>query len=129
MRLRKKSREIAQLADIKRECDRIAERHAKRVAMAGGAGLVAWWGVVYELTFRTELGWDVMEPVTVSQPSANPLRDRVIDAPFLVVPRRPVDADWRLRLVPDPQPPGLVPLGHELHHLAAPVTALRTEGL
>lgn len=66
MRLRKKSQEIESLADIKKECDEIAHRAAKRVAMAGGAGLVVWWGLVYELTFRTDLGWDVMEPVTVS---------------------------------------------------------------
>jgi hypothetical protein len=66
MRLRKKSLEIASLADIKKECDEIAHRAAKRVAMAGGMGLVVWWGLVYELTFRTDLGWDVMEPVTVS---------------------------------------------------------------
>jgi hypothetical protein len=66
MRLRKKSREIGKLADIKSECDKIAHRAAKRVAIAGGAGLVVWWGLVYELTFRTDLGWDVMEPVTVS---------------------------------------------------------------
>jgi hypothetical protein len=65
MRLRKKSLEIASLADIKKECDEIAHRAAKRVAMAGGMGLVVWWGLVYELTFRTDLGWDVMEPVTV----------------------------------------------------------------
>ncbi|TID14647.1 hypothetical protein E2P81_ATG08602 [Venturia nashicola] len=64
MRLRKKGEEIASLADIKKECDEIAHRAAKRVAMAGGLGLVVWWGLVYELTFRTDLGWDVMEPVT-----------------------------------------------------------------
>ncbi|KAE9976237.1 hypothetical protein EG328_002716 [Venturia inaequalis] len=64
MRLKKKSQEIASLADIKKECDEIAHRAAKRVAMAGGMGLVVWWGFVYELTFRTDLGWDVMEPVT-----------------------------------------------------------------
>ncbi|KAF2400699.1 hypothetical protein EJ06DRAFT_581781 [Trichodelitschia bisporula] len=64
MRLRKKSREIAHLADVKRECDAIAEKGAKRVAMAGGVALVVWWGVVYALTFKTDLGWDVMEPVT-----------------------------------------------------------------
>lgn len=64
MRLRKKSAEIARMADIKRECDDIAEKGAKRVAIAGGFCLVAWWAVVYQLTFRTDLGWDVMEPVT-----------------------------------------------------------------
>ena len=65
MRLRKKATEIARMADIKKECDEIAHRAAKRVATAGGIGLVVWWGLVYELTFRTDLGWDVMEPVTV----------------------------------------------------------------
>lgn len=66
MRLRKKSQEIASLADIKKECDEVAHRAAKRVAMAGGMGLVVWWGAVYVLTFRTDYGWDTMEPVTVS---------------------------------------------------------------
>ena len=64
LRLRKKAREIDAMADIKQECDEIAHRAAKRVAMAGGAGLVAWWALVFELTFNTDLGWDVMEPVT-----------------------------------------------------------------
>ena len=64
LRLRKKAVEIADMADIKKECDEIAHRAAKRVAMAGGAGLVAWWALVFELTFNTDLGWDVMEPVT-----------------------------------------------------------------
>lgn len=64
LRLRKKATEIANMADIKKECDDIAHRAAKRVATAGGIGLVAWWGLVFELTFNTSLGWDVMEPVT-----------------------------------------------------------------
>ena len=66
MRLRQRSREIAQLADVKRECDEIAERGAKRVAMAGGGALVGYWWIVYMATFQSDLGWDVMEPVTVS---------------------------------------------------------------
>jgi calcium uniporter protein, mitochondrial len=66
MRLRQKSREIERFADLKRECDQIAERGAKQVAIAGGAALVVYWFIVYMLTFRTELGWDVMEPITVS---------------------------------------------------------------
>jgi len=64
MRLRQKSREMARAVDIKEECDEIAQQGAKRLATAGGIALVAWWGVVYALTFRTSLGWDVMEPVT-----------------------------------------------------------------
>jgi hypothetical protein len=54
----------------------LAHLAAQRVAGAGFMGVVGWWGVVYYLTFQTDLGWDVMEPVTVSfshlslQPSA-----------------------------------------------------------
>lgn len=64
MRLRQKSIEIARLADIKAECDALAEKAGRRVAIAGGGMLVSYWFVVYMCTFRTELGWDVMEPVT-----------------------------------------------------------------
>jgi hypothetical protein len=64
MRLRKTGRRISQLADIKRECDAIAHRGAKRVAQGGFLALIGWWGLVYYLTFKTDLGWDVMEPVT-----------------------------------------------------------------
>lgn len=64
MRLRKTARRISDLADVKHECDRLAQRGAKRVAQGGFAGLVCWWGAVYYLTFQTNLGWDVMEPVT-----------------------------------------------------------------
>jgi hypothetical protein len=66
MRLRQRSREIASMADVKRECDQLAEKGAKRVAWAGGTALVGYWWVVYVATFRSDLGWDVMEPVTVS---------------------------------------------------------------
>jgi hypothetical protein len=64
MRLRKTSNSISQMADIKKECDELAHKAAQRVAQSGFAGIVGWWGVVYYLTFQTELGWDVMEPVT-----------------------------------------------------------------
>lgn len=66
MRLRKTARKISEMADVKEECDQLAHRAAKNVAKVGFAGIVSWWGVVYYLTFQTELGWDVMEPVTVS---------------------------------------------------------------
>lgn len=68
MRLRKTSKQISKMADIKEECDRLAHKAAQRVAGAGFAGIVGWWGVVYYLTFQTDLGWDVMEPVTVLSP-------------------------------------------------------------
>ena len=66
MRLRKTSKRISSMADIKEECDNLAHKGAQRVAMAGFGVLLSWWYVVYYLTFQTELGWDVMEPVTVS---------------------------------------------------------------
>lgn len=64
MRLRKTAKRISELATVKSECDELAQKGAKRVAQGGFAGLLSWWAVVYWLTFRTDLGWDVMEPVT-----------------------------------------------------------------
>jgi len=64
MRLRKTASRISTLADVKKECDNLAQQGAKRVAQGGFAGLISWWGLVYYLTFQTSLGWDVMEPVT-----------------------------------------------------------------
>lgn len=57
MRLRKTAKRISSLADVKRECDRIAQRGAKRVAQGGFVGLLAWWGTVYFLTFKTGELW------------------------------------------------------------------------
>ncbi|KAF1950907.1 hypothetical protein CC80DRAFT_481916 [Byssothecium circinans] len=64
MRLRKTAKKISEMADLKKECDLLARKAAQRVAFGGLGIVVGWWGVVYWLTFRTELGWDVMEPVT-----------------------------------------------------------------
>ncbi|EKG13521.1 Coiled-coil domain containing protein [Macrophomina phaseolina MS6] len=64
MRLRSTSKKIASMADVKKECDRLAHKGAQRVALGGLGLVVAWWGTVYKLTFDTDLGWDVMEPVT-----------------------------------------------------------------
>lgn len=64
MRLRKIARQISSMADLKQECDKLAHRGAQRVAQGGFAILVGWWYLVYRLTFETDLGWDVMEPVT-----------------------------------------------------------------
>lgn len=66
MRLRKTSRKIMEMAEVKRECDLAAHKGAQRVAMGGFGVLVGWWYLVYRLTFETELGWDTMEPVTAS---------------------------------------------------------------
>lgn len=64
MRLRKTSHRILELADLKQECDNLAHRGAQRVARGGFLALVAYWGGVYYATFKSDLGWDVMEPVT-----------------------------------------------------------------
>jgi hypothetical protein len=63
-RLRRTSRKIADLATIKEECDAAAHRSGQRVAMSGCGLLIGYWYLVYRLTFETDLGWDVMEPVT-----------------------------------------------------------------
>ena len=46
MRLRKLSKQILGLADIKRECDKLARRSGQRAAQGGFGGLVAWWALV-----------------------------------------------------------------------------------
>ncbi|KAI9046749.1 hypothetical protein LZ554_009487 [Drepanopeziza brunnea f. sp. 'monogermtubi'] len=64
VRLRKTSRKLADMASVKKECDKLAHRSAQRLAMGGFAVLVGWWGAIYHFTFRTSYGWDTMEPVT-----------------------------------------------------------------
>lgn len=64
MRLRKLSRRIQGIAEIKHKCDQLAHRGAQRVAIGGFGILSVWWYLVYKLTFETDLGWDTMEPVT-----------------------------------------------------------------
>lgn len=66
LRLRKTASKIIDLAAVKKECDLQAHKGAQRVAVGGAAVLVGYWYVVYRLTFETDLGWDTMEPVTVS---------------------------------------------------------------
>lgn len=63
-RLRKTSRKLAEMATIKKECDQAAHKGGQRIAMGGCGILVAYWYIVYRLTFETDLGWDTMEPVT-----------------------------------------------------------------
>ncbi|KAL8793557.1 MAG: hypothetical protein Q9195_003819 [Heterodermia aff. obscurata] len=65
-KLRKTSKKILDMTTIKRECDQAAHKSAQRVATGGAGLLVGYWYVVYRLTFETDLGWDTMEPVTVS---------------------------------------------------------------
>ncbi len=64
VRLRKMSRHIHDLAQIKQECDLLAHRGAHRLAKGGFGLLAGWWGVVYYTTFWTEQGWDLVEPIT-----------------------------------------------------------------
>jgi hypothetical protein len=55
--LRKMSRQIDEMARVKRECDLLAHKGANRLAKGGFALLTGWWGVVYYVTFHTEFGW------------------------------------------------------------------------
>lgn len=64
MRLRKMSRQIDDMSRVKNECDLLAHRSARHLAHGGFLGLAGWWGVVYYVTFHTEMGWDLVEPVT-----------------------------------------------------------------
>ena len=63
-RLRKVSTQIADMATVKKECDTEAHKSGQRLAVSGCGILVAYWYLVYRLTFETDLGWDTMEPVT-----------------------------------------------------------------
>ncbi|GAP92241.1 putative amino acid permease protein [Rosellinia necatrix] len=64
VRLRRMSRKIETLSKIKQECDMLAHRGAHRIAQGGFAVLTGWWGIVYYVTFHTDAGWDLVEPVT-----------------------------------------------------------------
>ena len=64
MRLRRLSRQIEHLADIKHECDLLAHRSARNLAKGGFGILMGWWGTVFYVTFCTEYGWDLVEPIT-----------------------------------------------------------------
>lgn len=64
VQLRKMSRDINGMSKIKNECDELAHKGAHRLAQGGFAALGTWWGIVYYVTFHTEMGWDLVEPVT-----------------------------------------------------------------
>ncbi|KAL2752395.1 hypothetical protein ACRALDRAFT_1077699 [Sodiomyces alcalophilus JCM 7366] len=63
-RLRRMSRHVKGQAQIKKECDQLANKAAHRLAQGGFGALVGWWAAVYYVTFHTEAGWDLVEPVT-----------------------------------------------------------------
>jgi hypothetical protein len=140
MRLRKTSTKISDMAEVKKECDRLAHKSAQTVAMAGFGILVSWWGAVYILTFETGYGWDVMEPVTVRlplPPHSTPFPVPLL--PFFLllhvhtyaipVPRRSLYPNRWLRVVSVPQPRSQLQIRHELHHLASAIETLRRAGL
>jgi hypothetical protein len=58
------SKEIDHMSKIKNECDALAHQGAHRLAQGGFAALAGWWGIVYYVTFHTDAGWDLVEPVT-----------------------------------------------------------------
>ncbi len=66
-RLRRTSKQIAEMAAIKKECDLAAHRSGQRIAMGGCGMLIGWWYVVYRLTFETDLGWDVVSSSRLPQ--------------------------------------------------------------
>ncbi|PTB75101.1 hypothetical protein M440DRAFT_1336343 [Trichoderma longibrachiatum ATCC 18648] len=64
LQLRRMSKEIDEMAKIKAECDLVAHKGAHRLAQGGFAALASWWCVVYYVTFHTDFGWDLVEPIT-----------------------------------------------------------------
>lgn len=64
VQLRRMSRQIDDMMKVKTECDQIAHKGAHLLAKGGFAALASWWGIVYYITFHTEMGWDLVEPVT-----------------------------------------------------------------
>ncbi|KAI5887277.1 uncharacterized protein SCHCODRAFT_02641168 [Schizophyllum commune H4-8] len=55
--------QLKDMDKIKRECDHLARRGARRMALGGFGLLVVYWGAVARLTFW-DYGWDIMEPIT-----------------------------------------------------------------
>lgn len=55
--------QLKDMEEVKRACDVEAHQTAKRLATGGFGLLVAYWLVIFRLTFW-DLGWDVMEPVS-----------------------------------------------------------------
>ncbi|OAA69937.1 Coiled-coil domain containing protein 109, C-terminal [Akanthomyces lecanii RCEF 1005] len=64
MRLRRMCEQIDAMSRLKNECDEIAHKSAYRLAKGGFGLLASWWATVYYVTFHTEMGWDLVEPVT-----------------------------------------------------------------
>lgn len=59
-----KTAQIESMAKLKAECDALARRSTRRFAIAGGVGLLGWWVTIFSITFLSQYGWDLAEPVT-----------------------------------------------------------------
>lgn len=59
-----KTAEIERMAKIKADCDALARLTARRFAIAGGVILGGWWVTVFSITFLSNWGWDLAEPLT-----------------------------------------------------------------
>jgi len=57
IRLRKRARQLATMADIKAQCDELAHRSGQRLAYAGFGAIAGWGVIVYWVTFMTNYGW------------------------------------------------------------------------
>ncbi|XWX01749.1 hypothetical protein V2A60_009778 [Cordyceps javanica] len=64
MRLRRMCEQIDTMSRLKNECDEIAHKSAYRLAKGGFGLLASWWATVYYVTFHTDMGWDLVEPIT-----------------------------------------------------------------
>lgn len=64
LQLRRMSSQIDKISQIKSDCDLLAHKGAHRLAQGGFAALASWWCVVYYVTFQTDFGWDLVEPIT-----------------------------------------------------------------
>lgn len=64
MRLRRMCEQIDDMSRLKNECDEIAHKSAYRLAKGGFGLLASWWATVYYVTFHTDMGWDLVEPIT-----------------------------------------------------------------
>jgi hypothetical protein len=63
-RLKTMSADIDAMSQLKKECDLMAHKGAHRLAQGGFGALIGWWGIVYYCSFHTEMGWDLVEPIT-----------------------------------------------------------------
>lgn len=64
VRLRRRAKDLEALTAIKKECDDLANRSARKIAIGGFGILVTWWAAIYYFTFMTPYGWNTMEPIT-----------------------------------------------------------------